>query len=247
MNLVVIYGISSFLGFSLSKKLSESGKVNIIGVYRNKNQYVDSLTKDENVIKLISMDLATKNVVAGDVIRDEVDNYENISVLYCCGMWNHSSVYEISQEEIENVTRVGFRAPVEAMASYFSYLKKHKKIWQFINVTGLAGEKGAVKYNGLYNATTTALCNFVRSAAMEISGSGRSVCVFSIGLFDKGQEYINELCSQLVIERPLAVENVVEPICQQIMSPNYALNGAVVELSDGLFNYQEAAKLMVSS
>lgn len=247
MDLVVIYGISSFLGFSISQRLSENKNVNIIGVYRNKNQYVEKLANNYSVIKLSSMDLMTNKIVAGDVISDEVDNYERITVLYCCGMWNHSSVYDLNQYQIDQVTRIGFRAPIEAMASYFSYLDKHNKNWQFINITGLAGEKGAVRYNGLYNATTTALCNFVRSAAMEISGSGRSVCVFSIGLFDKGQKYINDLCSQLVIGRPLDLDNVVAPICQQIVSPNYALNGAVVELSDGLFNYQEAVRLMVSN
>ncbi|WP_189609400.1 SDR family NAD(P)-dependent oxidoreductase [Saccharospirillum salsuginis] len=246
MNLVIIYGISSLLGFSIAKKLCENQQFHIIGMYRNSNDYIEDLNKEQQVIKLMSVDLLSHDIKPSQILDDIVHEYDNITVLYSCGVWNHSPVIKITKNEIEHVTRIGFRAPVEVMSRYIQYLDDNGKKWQFIATTGLAGEKGAVKYNGLYNATTTALCNFARSVASEVSGSGNIVCLYSIGLFDKGQEYINNLCRQLTIQRPLSLEKIIEPICQQITYPNIAFNGAVVELSDGLFNYQEAANIMVS-
>lgn len=248
MNLVIIYGVSSFLGFRLAQQLLKDSGLRIIGLYRTKNNYVSTLEKNKNIHELIQIDLATAESPF-DLLNENIgwEMYESVTVIYSCGVWCCGNISNTKIENLRLVNKLGFQVPAEIAIHLLQLVKPKVKRIQFLAITGLSGEKGAVRYNGIYNASVTALCNLCRALGMEIAGSGSCIMAFSIGLFDKGQAYIEELCRSLVIKRPLPIENVLNPICTQVQSPNYAFNGTVQELSDGLFNYQNVSQNLLEA
>ncbi len=243
--LLIVFGASSFLGSKIIKSLEDRDDLSIFAYFRNKSEYLSEICHQANVEKIISINLMECNdteFIHSDI--QDLQKYDNITLFYCCGVWHHGRCETISADTFKTVNHIGHVFPSLLLIMIVNSLKTFATSVNYIAVTGLSGERGAVKYNGLYNATTTALSNFTRSVGMELSGSGSSCMIFSLGLFDKGQSYINKLCMQLVIKKPLNIINIVSPIQQQIINPNQALNGTILELSDALFNYQDAARIL---
>ncbi|MET0106412.1 MAG: SDR family NAD(P)-dependent oxidoreductase [Sedimenticola sp.] len=242
-NILIVFGISSYIGYHLVQRVLAQGSYHqIIGIYRTDNEYTKYLSELEGEpVRLIQNDIMYSNVAVEDYLSEqEKKTVRHISVLYACGMWLSGPLSVEDRQNVDRVNAIGFVVPAKIVIDLLSWAARSKNSIQFIALTGLAGEKGAVKYNAIYNATVTALCNFCRAAATEVAGTQSIVMAYSLGLFDKGQSYIHDLCKNLVIKKPLAIEKTIEPIAQQLHDRNYCFNGAVVELADGLFNYQDA-------
>jgi short-subunit dehydrogenase len=246
-NILIVFGISSYIGYHLVQRVMEQGSYHqIIGVYRTDNEYIKRLSAMENnSVKLIKSDIMYSNATVEDYLfGEQQEAVTHISVLYACGMWLSGPLSAEKKQNLDRVNAIGFVVPAKIVIDLLSWSARRRNSIQFIALTGLAGEKGAVKYNAIYNATVSALCNFCRSAAAEVAGTQSIIMAYSLGLFDKGQSYINDLCKNLVIKKPLAIDKVIEPIAQQLHARNFCFNGAVVELADGLFNYQTACEYL---
>lgn len=245
--ILIVFGISSYIGYQLVQRVIEQGSYDqIIGVYRTDNEFTKQLSQMQGKpVQLIQSDIVYANVSLVDYLCPEQKKSVNhISVLYACGMWLSGPLSVEDKQSLDQVNAISFVVPAKIIIDLLAWAARSKHSIQFIALTGLAGEKGAVKYNAIYNASVTALCNFCRSAAAEIAGTQSIVMVYSLGLLDKGQSYINDLCKNLVIKKPLANDKIIEPIAQQLLTRNYCFNGAVVELADGLFNYQATCQYL---
>jgi hypothetical protein len=68
-----------------------------------------------------------------------------------------------------------------------------------------------------------------------------------IGLFDKGQSYIGELCQTLSIRKPTAMEDIASFVVAEICAARPTFNGSIVEFTSGLSNYERAIEFLAAN
>jgi NAD(P)-dependent dehydrogenase (short-subunit alcohol dehydrogenase family) len=245
---VVIAGISSTLGRAVADALAGQEGVRVIGGYRRwREELATTAARFDSgaaTLKLSQVNVTDPESRRGFLGELSLFSDEDLVFLYCCGRWSSGRVAELTEEEIETVTSVGLIAPVAMTAQLLNLRRCVPGRTRVIIITGLGGEKSGVRYNALYSCVTSGLYSFIRAVGMELAGSSDSCCGIALGLFDKGQPYINDLCARLVIRAPTPLAEIVSFLLPHLNCEGTALNGSLVELSGGLFNYQEAAKLL---
>lgn len=246
---VVIVGISSFLGRSVAEALAAREGLHVSGVYRTWRPELDGLAARFGGESGATLTLEQADATAPAERRRFLDNLsphadEDLVLLYCSGQWASGRVSDLTDEAIESVTAVGLRAPIAVTSQLLALRREAAGATRVIIVTGLGGDKAGVRYNALYSAVTSGLYSFIRAVGMELAGTRDSCFGVALGLMDKGQPYIHDLCARLVTRRPTPVSEVVEFLTAQMRCEGTALNGSIVELSGGMFNYQEVARLL---
>ena len=245
--LALIFGISSHLGRLLAVGLAADG-YSIFGTYRRRTPETDSLRaiagEHHDAVGLFELDvLDTRALYAflDTQVRPRCASVAETAFVYCCGTYHLASAASLTAEEFDAVLGVGLRAPCLISAFLLRNAQSPVKI---ILVTGLGGEKAAVAGNCLYATCTNGIYSFVKAVGMELAGGPSSCTGISLGLFDKQQPDIHERCAQLNIRRPGDMNRVSLFIRQLAIPGTFYLNGAIVELADGLFNYDQLNQLL---
>jgi NAD(P)-dependent dehydrogenase (short-subunit alcohol dehydrogenase family) len=245
---VLIVGISSLIGREIAKALVDEQGLHVSGTYRQYDTVLEELeslyASRDKKISLDELDVTNRGDV--QVYFQNKHDYRNDSVLftvvYCCGMWICGRLTEIEDEKQDKAIAVGLLAPIDIVKCY---LKKSLPGKIFV-LTGLGGEKNSVRGNSMFSIITNGVYSLIRSAGMEVADTDTSCIGIGIGLFDKGQNYIYDLCAHLSTGKPTPMEEVRDFIVQQILLKDRALNGSIVELSTGMFNYERAIELFES-
>lgn len=246
---VVIVGISSFLGRAVAESLAGREGLHVSGVYRSWRPELESLAAHFAAGSASTLTLEQADVTDPGARRRFLDGLsshgeDDLVLLYCSGQWNSGRVAGLNDETIESVMAVGLIAPIAVTSQLLAVRSGARGATRIIIVTGLGGEKSGVRYNALYSAVTSGVYSFIRAVGMELAGTQDSCFGVALGLLDKGQPYIHELCSRLVTRRPTPLSEIVEFLTEHMRCEGTALNGSVVELSGGMFNYQEVARLL---
>lgn len=238
---IVIAGISSALGRGMAEALAGRDDLNLIGLYRRMSPELERVAK---AVTLREFDLTDESAVSRAIGDLSSYSEDDLVFVYCCGKWSSGPVAELTSTEINTVMTLGLIAPISMTSQLLAMRRGATGRTRIILVTGLGGEKTGVRYNALYSAVTSGIYSFVRAAGMELAGSKDSCFGVALGLFDKGQPYIHDLCSRLVTRVPTPLPEIVDFLTAQLNCEGTALNGSVVELSGGLFNYQDVARLL---
>lgn len=245
-HLVSIVGLSSLLGTAVADALLAEPSVRVLGTCRTGAGRVEDLRARHGD----RLDLRAVDVLeAGDRDRllDEIAAAApegDLTLLYCCGKWVCGPIADLDPATMREALEIGLAAPMALVSGLVRRRRAALSGLRIVIVTGLGGEKAGVAYNAVFGAVTGAVYNFVRGVAMELAGTGAVCMAVAPGLFDKGQPYIHELCAGLVTGRPTPVGEVAGWVADQILRGPPALNGAVVEIGGGLFNYQDAARIL---
>lgn len=247
-SLVYIVGASSYLGEMLTKYFSDKKGYIVSGTYNehvvnslNKNK--GALYKEKNTFLQVDLLKDYASVKICDHIREFLA-IKHIFIIYCAGRWKSGPFYKNYYKDIEEVSKIEFITPVNILTELHKVYEATKITYTYIAVTGIGGEKSAVMYNSIYSANVSALHNYIRSAGTELAGGKCSCFALAVGLFDKGQPYIKNLCKDLNIKQPSNISHISQFIIE-IVSMNYHIfNGGVLEINEGLFNYQETTRLL---
>jgi NAD(P)-dependent dehydrogenase (short-subunit alcohol dehydrogenase family) len=198
-------------------------------------------------LRIVEWD-ATRNETFGPALAsldDGLLRHDELAFVYTCGRWWSGDVASIDPESLEELTRIHFLTPAFLLAEISRRLKANKlRRAKLIVVTGLTGEQSSAAFNSLYGATTAAIHHFVRSLAVELAGTEHCAFCIALGLTDKGQPYIHELCSTLVIKKPTSMQEIVDFLRFCISTPCGALNGSVVTLAGGLPDYRDVCRFL---
>lgn len=242
-HMLIIIGISSKIGTEVAKRYKKKN-YDVVGTYRKWNKRLEEIRKDyeenDRKIELVSVDvLKTKEIeilIDNEIKRKK--NVKDIVILYCCGLWRSGLIGSEDEEKFEEIVGVGLKAPY-LLASIVK--RKIKTKFKIIIVTGIGGEKSSVYGNALYSICSNGIYSIVKAMGMELAGTKSNIVGIALGLYDKGQPYIYELCSQLNIKRPGDIRIAAEFI-SLIIEKTYYESGSVIELTDGLFNYYGVTK-----
>lgn len=173
-----------------------------------------------------------------ELLRRKIEGRRSVHFVYTAGRWWSGPVAKTSDAVLEDLTRLHFLSPARLLREVVSACRAQDvEQAQLIVVTGMGGERSVLPNNALYGASTTAIQNFVRSLAMELASTSYSAFCVALGLVDKGQPYIHDLCAKLVTGRPTPLAEVTAFLEERVRNPSRAFNGALVELSSGLLNY----------
>jgi NAD(P)-dependent dehydrogenase (short-subunit alcohol dehydrogenase family) len=246
-HLVSIVGLSSMLGTAVADALLAEPSVRVLGTCRAGHGRVEELRARHRDGRLAVRALDVLRADDRDGLLDEIVDAApegRLTLLYCCGRWVCGPVADVDPAAMRDAVEIGLMAPMALASGLVRRRRASLAGLRIVIVTGLGGEKAGVAYNAVYGAVTGALYNFVRGVAMELAGTGAVCMAVAPGLFDKGQPYIHDLCSRLVTGRPTPVGEVAGYVADQILRGPPALNGAVVEIGGGMFNYQDAARIL---
>lgn len=245
---LLIAGISSTLGRAVAESVAGQEGLRVVGGYRRWRPELERTVELFRVgpaeLTLREVDVTNPASCAAFVETASSFPDEDLVVLYCCGKWSSGPVAALTAEEVARVVGVGLTAPINLTARLLAARRGAGGRTRIIIVTGLGGEKTGVRYNALYSAATSGLYSFIRGVGMEVAGSGNSCFGVALGLFDKGQPYIRDLCKRLVTREPTPLSEILDFLLPQLGCEGTALNGSIVELAGGMFNYQEVSRLL---
>lgn len=118
------------------------------------------LTRPAHAIRCDLSDIAGRR----ELIATLSTSIEKLDILInCAGVGSHSSLSQMTVEEVERVMQVNALAPLELMASLRPLMPPDGWI---VNIGSVAGEMGLPSI-GLYAASKAALHSFTRSIALE--------------------------------------------------------------------------------
>lgn len=245
---LLIAGISSALGLAVAESVAVQEGLRVVGGYRRWRPELERTAElfrgGPAELALCEADVTDPASAARLVDAASSRPEEDFVFLYCCGKWSSGPAADLTDAEVANVVGIGLTAPINLTSRVLAARRGAGGRTRLVIVTGLGGEKAGVRYNALYSAVTSGLYSFVRAVGMELAGSGNSCFGVALGLFDKGQPYIRDLCRRLVTREPTPLGEIVEFIVPLLGCEGTALNGGVVELAGGLFNYQEVSRLL---
>lgn len=243
--LALVAGISSHLGALVAEELLAAG-YRVIGTYRTPGADLERVAAAQGPAgppALYRVDVCSWGEVERFLeatLRPELARASEAAFVYCCGLWHYGPAEELDADTFDRVVGVGLRAPC-LMSAWL--LRSAPCPVHVVLVTGLGGEKAAAARLGLYSLCTNGIYTFVRATGMELAGGPSSCTGVALGLFEKSQSRLRERCARLNIRRPGDMHVPARFIRQCAVTREFHLNGAVVELADGLFNYQGIVEL----
>jgi NAD(P)-dependent dehydrogenase (short-subunit alcohol dehydrogenase family) len=234
---VAIVGLSSGLGAGVANELTAAHPTLVVGTYRHRHERLQALAATYRQaglpLELRALDVTDAAALAsfaGHLGSDETP----LTVVYCCGVFVAGGVAELAPAALDEAIAVGLRAPSLLVCEL---ARRARAPWRIIIVSGLGGERAATAGNGGYALVTNGLYAFVRAAGAELAGSARSCTAVALGLFDKGQSYLDDVAGALNIGRPPPIADAAKIVARLVVEPQPLLNGGVVELSGGLQDY----------
>jgi short-subunit dehydrogenase len=152
MKKALIFGHTSGLGYSLSKKLLDEG-VYVVGVARR-----ESDIKSPRLVNLFA-DLSLESDVhrvSGEIISNH-DDFD--ALLFCAGMLTSHSIDNLSFEQMDYMFRVNNFAPMTIESKLLDLIKANSA--DVVNVTSDASFNFYAKYHE-YSASKVALRKFTQ-------------------------------------------------------------------------------------
>jgi len=246
---LILIGLSSSLGGRLIRHLWSNGvEFTVSGTYRTASEHTRALidacvARGSSREGFVHWDMHT-DAEPLDLRRCVPTDADQVNVVYMSGAWDSTPIRFLSYADIDRVVSVGLIAPLHCAAELARLACDRPMQGRFVFVTGLGGERASGAYLGLYGAVTGGAYNVVRSLGEELAGSRVSCMGLALGLFDKGQAYIDALCEQLPIRRPSDLSQIVQFLAYLAMQSPSVFNGGVYELAGGLLDYQGVAKYL---
>lgn len=247
---IVIAGVSSYLGRRFADMVLQLGGWEIGGLYNTPSAAVEHLME-----RCVPRGSKKNELFQRCDFARHLDAYPgldsfipssgtSLTFIYMCGAWHTGAVTGHRNEDISRVLSIGLQAPIYCCSQVFRLRVGAAAPTRCIIVTGLGGERAGVRYSSLYGSIVGGIYNFVRAVGMEVAGTNMSCVGLALGLFDKGQPYLQALCEQLVTCRPTPIEDVLDTLATLSLSYRSGLNGSVVEVAGGLQNYQNVAEIL---
>ncbi|HEX3855452.1 MAG TPA: SDR family oxidoreductase [Polyangiaceae bacterium] len=242
--LLTIAGASSKVALSLLDSLSAEG-IEGLGFHRSESPELVSSARawkrQGAQLTLVRWDAAANDCGPSALahLDGALERHDELVFVYACGQWWSGDVAAITAESLARLTQVHFTAPALLLSEIAGRLRAGKlRRIKVIVLTGLTGANGGAAFHSLYGATVSALQQFVRSLAAELAGSVHCAFCIELGLMDKGQPYIEDLCATLVTKRPTPLLEVARFLRFCVTSPCNSFNGSVLSMSAGLNDYQ---------
>lgn len=243
---LVIFGVSSQLGMRVARRALVDG-VAVAGTYRTPSPKLDALAAEAGrgpgALELSRLDVSDPDATAA-YCRSAVRLVEDggpLGVVYSCGAWRWGAVRSVEAGVLDECLAVGLRGPFVVTSELLRHCPGPSRM---VIVTGLGGERSAVARNAIYSICTNGVYSLVRAVGMEAAGTPFVCTGVALGLYDKGQDGIDELCANLNIGRPGDLDEAASFIVRVLDEPGTALNGAVVELGHGLSSYFEMLRVL---
>jgi NAD(P)-dependent dehydrogenase (short-subunit alcohol dehydrogenase family) len=248
--LLTVAGASSKVAVSLLRSLSAAG-IEGLGLHRSQSpELLDAARawhQDRSPLKLVSWDASASDGVSSALahLDDALQRHDELVFVYACGAWWSGDIASITSEPLERLMQVHFAAPALLLSDIARRVRAGKlRQVKLIVLTGLTGSNRGAAFNSIYGATVSALQHFVRSLAAELAGSEHCAFCIELGLMDKGQPYIHQLCSTLVTKRPTPLLEVSKFLQFCVTSPCNSFNGSVLSMTGGLCDYQDVHRFL---
>lgn len=239
---VAIVGVSSELGLHLASLLADDG-VAVVGSFRRWQAGLDRLTRlfrqrgvPLELHRLDVREVAALTAFVDTLAASAAERGSSLALTYLCGQWAHGPLSSHPPAAIDAMLEVGLRAPCLLAARL---LARWQGVARVVLVTSLGGEKSSIAHNSLAAVCANGLYSLTRSLGMELAGCGSSCVTLALGFFDKGQPYIDDIAPYLSIGRPPSIARAAETLRYLLLEADPLLNGSVIELAGGLFNYRD--------
>ena len=174
---VILIGASGGIGQELCKNLLAEG-CQVLAISRTNPGIVAAVN-----YKWLELDITLAG--AGDAILKEVSFFEGAELrvlIHNAGYLNRNSFASMSDEELERMAAVNYRAPFQITRSLITWLQE-AVIAHTIYIGSMSGYQGSRKYAGLtgYSASKAAGSALMECLAAEYAGSNMYFNVLSLG------------------------------------------------------------------
>ncbi len=248
---LIIAGVSSYLGRRFIDRVLPSNAWQICGLYRTASEELDTLIdacvaagSRREWFSLCDFDADPRSHPSLEPMLPAPE--VPLSFVYMCGAWHHGHVSEHRAAEVARIMNVGLLAPICCCAEIFRLRAHASAPTRCVVITGIGGERAGVHYCSLYGSVIGGIYNFIRAAAMDLAATRMSCAGLALGLFDKGQPYIRQLCADLVTGAPTSLADVLDTLQELALSYRAGANGSVIEVAGGLGNYQHTAEWLIA-
>ncbi len=177
---VIITGAGRGIGFSLCNKFSREGW-RTIGVSRN----IDSLVGISGV-ESISADLNDETDISKLLNKLNIEvKSEFLIVIHCAGVLINRPFEEISNNEIDEVFRINYLAPLKLTRGLMPIMRASDKVHNLF-IGSMGGFQGSLKYPGLsvYSSMKAAISSLGECLAEEYKHTHIRFNTLALGAID---------------------------------------------------------------
>lgn len=236
---VLITGSSRGIGFSIAKKLADSGhQVVITG--RNPEKLAEASAKI-NAAGFIAGDLL-ENDSPRRIYSSSAEILENIDVLVNnAGEYIWSRVEQTSPDDVQRLLKLNLGVPYELCSLVVPGMKE-KKWGRIINIGSISGAVGEANAS-LYSASKAGLIGLTKSLALELAEFGITVNVINPGwvktelaenVFEQENVDIQEHIDAVPQRRWINPEEIADLADYLISDSAYGITGQSLNLCCGL-------------
>lgn len=229
---IVITGSSRGIGFELAKQFTRNGNHNIFAISRNTERLneLKSACIRENVeahLYPIPFDLTSNSHFEESLFKKIFELAPTIDILINnAGYLANSRFDELSDEDLNQMTKVNFTAPAKLIKTLLPIMKSGTHV---VNIGSMGGFQGSVKFPGLagYSATKAALASLTECLAEEYKESGISFNCLTLGAVN------TEMLAQAFPEMsaPLNADEMANFIVDFALNGNRFFNGKIIPVS----------------
>lgn len=168
----LITGVSSGLGYELTKQLLEQGN-NVIGTVRNKSKVADMIEKYPDTFACEFLDLTDVPAIQ-KLVDGAFEKFGRIDVIISnAGYGLFGAAEELSDAEVDHIIATNLTGSIQLIRSTLPYLRNQGG-GRIIQISSYGGQV-AFPGNSMYHATKFGIEGFCESVAQEVA-------TFNIGI-----------------------------------------------------------------
>jgi NAD(P)-dependent dehydrogenase (short-subunit alcohol dehydrogenase family) len=189
-------------------------------------------------LHLYKLDLLDQSQTKGFIskIKTIFTADSTIGFVYCCGKWQQGKIDSLDENETRQTIAINLIEPI-----FFTknMLQAFYQPMRFMFLTGMSVLHG-VNGGSVYNICTTGIRIFVKTLAEEVATRKETYCVcLSLGLYDKGQQYYNQMAEDLRLPNHSSLNDVAEYATRLLKDDLPLVHGTVLELTNGVTDYSK--------